>query len=150
MNTSNIRFFKEDVKVVLPSRKALKEAINQIINQEGAKPASIVLIFCSDGFLRGLNKRFLNHDYETDVMAFGDDEASGIGGEVYISVDRVKENASTYQVLFLEELYRVIIHGILHLTGMEDDTNEKKREMHGREDKYLKELFLPINEENKH
>lgn len=149
MSTNKIQFFSQDVEVTLDHQEGVKKAIETLVEKEGSKTGYIVFIFCSDGYLKELNKKFLKHDYFTDVMAFGNNMGTNAEGEVYISIDRVIENASLFKVSVKEELYRVMIHGVLHLLGMEDDTKEKKQQMHHKEDCYLKDLFVPVNEDVK-
>lgn len=98
------------------------------------------IIFCNDDFLLRLNKEHLHHDYYTDIITF-EYQAEPIQGELYISIDRVKENAKTQSIPFLNELHRVIIHGVLHLIGYGDKTAEEKDEMRKKEDYYLQQIL---------
>lgn len=97
----------------------------------------INVVFCSDKYLLGLNKRFLNRDYFTDIITFDTSAKGVISGEIYISIDRVIENAKNLKLSFRSELNRVIIHGILHLLGYDDSTNAQKEEMRIKEDACL-------------
>ncbi len=97
----------------------------------------ITVIFCSDAYLLAMNKAFLKHHYLTDIITFDNSEEGVIAGELYISVDRVKENASGYSVRFKHELMRVMIHGVLHLLGYHDKSREERKEMRAKENHYL-------------
>jgi probable rRNA maturation factor len=100
----------------------------------------ISVIFCSDEYLRQINKQFLDHDYYTDIITFDyNDEL--IHSDMYISIDRVKENAIEFNASFQEEIYRVLIHGMLHLVGYEDSTSADKEEMRQKEDFYLSTIL---------
>ena len=98
-------------------------------------------IFCTDEYLLSLNKEFLNHDTYTDILTFTlSGKNQPVKSEIYISVERILENASTIKIPFLDELYRVMIHGVLHLCGYSDHTSELKKEMTFKEDYYLDKL----------
>jgi rRNA maturation RNase YbeY len=96
------------------------------------------VIFCSDSFLLDLNKHYLNHDTYTDILTFDYSDAStNVSGDIFISIDRVKENAKQFKTTFLQELHRVIIHGFLHLAGYKDKTRPEQQLMRSKEDIYL-------------
>ncbi len=97
-------------------------------------------VFCSDDYLLEVNKKFLNHDYYTDIITFDYNESTIISGDFIISIDRVKDNALTHHCAFYKELYRVIIHGILHLLGFSDKTEIQQKKMRLLEDRYLAQL----------
>ncbi|MFM8432920.1 MAG: rRNA maturation RNase YbeY, partial [Bacteroidota bacterium] len=130
--------FKEDIRFRFSAKDEVVQWVSKAIRNEGFTAGAVNIVFCNDKFLRTINKRFLNHDYETDIVTFptGDDP-SVINGELYISVERVIENASSYGVSFNDELHRVIIHGILHLCNYSDKSPMKSKEMRKREDHYL-------------
>ncbi len=110
---------------------------------EGFEFKEIVYIFSTDESLLKLNQQFLNHDTLTDILTFTlSDDGSPIFSEIYISIDRVKENASIFKVPFYTELYRVMIHGILHLCGYSDHTPKLKTEMRKKEDFYLSRIYF--------
>lgn len=109
------------------------------IDSEGFELDRIDFIFCSDEFLLEINKKHLGHDDYTDIITFPFEE-DPVAGEIYISIDRVKENAATFGVNFSEELRRVMIHGILHLCGYDDHEDEDIEEIRMKEDVYLKEF----------
>ena len=117
-----------------------KEWIEACINEEGFLLKSINFIFCSDEFLIDINQKFLNHDFYTDVITFSNGFNSIIDGEVYISIDRVKDNSKIYNVTFDNELNRVLIHGALHLMKYNDNSIVLKELMTGKENYYLRKL----------
>ena len=137
-----VKFYLHDRKCNILEKKRLKSFIEKMFYEEKRALRSINFIFCSDNYLLGINKRFLNHDFYTDVITF---ELSPYGaeveGEVYISVDRVKENAKKAGVLTYEELHRVIFHGVLHLCGYQDKKKREILKMRSLEEKNLK-LYL--------
>ena len=121
-----------DVSIDLYCRK-----ISYIIDNEGFKEGSIVLVFCSDSFLLDLNKKHLDHDYFTDIITFSYTVNNKISGDLFISVDRVKENSLKECVSFQKELERVVYHGVLHLCGYKDKTEKEIKEMRSKENYYL-------------
>lgn len=135
---SAIRFFCEDIdyKVTAPIRT--KKWIRFIVEQEGFGIAGLNYIFCSDPYLLEVNKQYLNHDYYTDIITFDNSETDGeIEGDIFISIDRVKENAEKESTTEAVELRRVLAHGVLHLCGIDDKSDEDKRIMRAKEDYYL-------------
>lgn len=145
-----ITFHNEAVKFNLKNKTRLKTWITSTIIKKKRKAGDISFIFCSDEFLLEMNKQYLDHNTYTDIITFdySKDPLSGSGqakqlpisGEIYISVDRVKENAGKFSKTFDDELHRVIIHGILHLLGYGDKTKAAKEEMRKQEDLCLKAL----------
>ena len=114
----SISFNKADKNATLGNRLALKAFIEKAIKKEGLHIEALQYIFCSDKFLLGINKFYLQHDYYTDIISFDLSETKGkLIGEVYISIDRVKDNAKTHKNSLKEELLRVIFHGALHFCG---------------------------------
>lgn len=112
-----------------------------IFLEENVDFIEVNYIFCKDEFLLGLNKEFLNHDTYTDILTFTlSEDNEPVISEIYISVDRIKDNAQSLNVSFLDEMYRVMIHGILHLCGYSDHTKLLKKEMTLKEDYYLDKL----------
>lgn len=137
-----VQFFFLQHNVSLTKRTALKQFIHTIFNREKKPFASLSYIFCSDDYLLEINKTHLQHNYYTDIITFDLSETSGkITGEIYISTDRVRDNAATLEVSIKEELHRVIFHGVLHLCGYKDKTVKHVKEMRQAEDKYLKLYF---------
>lgn len=131
-----IEFLSEN-NFELTRQEARLKWIQEAIRNEGCSEGEISFIFCSDSFLHSLNVEFLQHDTLTDIITFDNSLGSELHGEIYISTDRVRENATVYNVLFEDELSRVLIHGILHLCGYKDKTVEEEREMRDKENHYL-------------
>ncbi|MFM7155773.1 MAG: rRNA maturation RNase YbeY [Bacteroidota bacterium] len=131
-----INFFFEDVTFTLPDEDLLSGWLLGAAQTEGHGVSEINYIFCSDEHLRKINIEFLDHDYYTDVITFPYD-SHHIHGDVFISYDRVRENAATAGVTFERELSRVMVHGLLHLAGYDDKSPDDKVKMTGREDFYL-------------
>lgn len=134
-----IQFSNADVTPSFKGKTALKGMLRDLFEQEGKKLTSLHYVFCSDEYLLQINKDFLQHDYYTDIITFemADNPPTGVEGEIYISVDRVRENARDLGIRFYEELLRVIFHGALHLCGYKDKTEKDAKRMRGMEDKYL-------------
>lgn len=131
-----IEFYSEtDFKI--EDTKALSHWISEIILHENHELGDLTYVFCDDDYLHKLNLQFLNHDTLTDIISFDNSLGKQIHGEIYISVERVKENAGTYQVAFLEELHRVIIHGVLHFCGYKDKTKKQQETMSRKENEAL-------------
>ena len=139
----SITFTHHNVPNPLKDKLSAKTFLESVFAQEKTRFKSIRYIFCDDEYLLKLNKEYLNHDTLTDILTF---TLSGLSlpivSEIYISIERVSENAEMQKVDFLNELYRVMIHGILHLCGYEDHTSEQKEEMRNREDFYLRDSDL--------
>ena len=133
----SICFFKENVKFRFLKSTQIRNWIKRVIRIEGKVTGEINVIFCSDSYLLDLNRKFLNHNYFTDIITFNNSIEKFIGGEIYISIDRVKENAVNLEISFQIELSRVIIHGVLHLLGYSDTTNTQKNVMRLKEDACL-------------
>jgi probable rRNA maturation factor len=135
---SVIRFFCEDRAITLPKPRKTANWIKAVILSESRVPGSINFIFCSDDYLRQINIEYLNHHTYTDIVTFDNSEIeSTIEGDVFISIDRVKENATHFNKTFYEELHRVLIHGILHLIGYSDKGPIRKARMRKKEDACL-------------
>jgi probable rRNA maturation factor len=127
---------------VLSQRRNLKEFIVLLCKKEHKSIEEINFVFCSDDYLLELNQQFLQHDTYTDIISFDYSEKQGpLNGEIYISVDRVKDNASNLGLSFRQELHRVIFHGVLHLCGYKDKLKGDKQRMREKEDFYLREYF---------
>jgi rRNA maturation RNase YbeY len=134
---AKISFSNADKKLTLKNKKNIAQWIISTIEKEKKECGQIAYIFCSDDYLLDLNQRFLNHNTYTDIITFDYSEGKTLNGEIYISIDRVKENAKNFEVDFETELLRVIIHGALHLAGYKDKTKEQKEKMRKKEDQYL-------------
>lgn len=126
----------------LNRQQSLKNWLKHIISLENKLTGNLNFIFCTDEYLLEINKKYLQHDYYTDIITFPmstSDEV--ISGDIYISIDRIRENAEKSKEKFEKELARVIVHGVLHLAGLDDKTQEQVSAMRSKEDKYL--FLLP-------
>lgn len=135
---SNIEFFYEDVDELQLNEDYLINRMEYLIKNENKKTGDISVIFCSDGYLLKINEEYLDHSYYTDIITFDYCENSFISGDLFISLERIAENAAKFNVSFNKELARVIFHGLLHLAGYKDKTSEEQTEMVGKENFYLK------------
>ena len=135
-----VHFFDSDKKVILRNRTRLKSFLVSLLNKEGVnEPECLSYIFCSDNYLLDINRQFLQHDFYTDIITFNlSENTQKLHGEIYISVDRVKDNADSLGVSFENELHRVIFHGALHLCGYKDKSKSQKVLMRKKEDENLK------------
>jgi probable rRNA maturation factor len=134
-----VSFFSEDIdfKVVNPLKT--KKWIKNASISEGYEISQLNYVFCSDEYLLEINKQYLDHDYFTDILTFDNSEEDNqLEGDIYISVDRVRDNAATFHTDFDTEMRRVLIHGLLHLTGYEDSSEALKTAMRAKEDEYLR------------
>jgi rRNA maturation RNase YbeY len=135
----SISFNNADKKATLSQKIALKSFITKQIRKEGLQIESLQYVFCTDNYLLEINKQFLAHDYYTDIISFDLSEEKGqLIGEIYISLDRVKENAHTHGVTMKEELLRVLFHGALHFCGYKDKKPKEASLMRSMEDKWIK------------
>lgn len=137
MNAEIINFYSEN-KFQLEEKKRHLEWLKRIISSEGKKLGEISFIFCDDDFLLEINQKYLNHDTFTDIISFDNSIGNILHGDIFISIDRVTENAKEFEVLFAEEMRRVLIHGILHLSGYKDKTEDEKLEMRNKEEGKMK------------
>jgi len=135
-----IRFFVEHKEFSLPRgfKSQSRRIIETICCDYSRSVSELNIVLLSDKNLLQINQDFLHHDYYTDIITFDYSVESVIKGELYISVDRVKENSLVFNVNFIDELKRVLIHGILHLVGLDDNTDEEKAIMREKENYYLK------------
>ncbi len=131
-----IDFFSETV-FSLQNPNEIARWISKIINDQKREEGEISYIFCDDQYLHKLNLEFLNHDSLTDIISFDNSLGDQINGDIFISIERVKENADTYKTNFEDELHRVIIHGILHYCGFNDKTKAEAALMRKKEDEAL-------------
>ncbi len=134
---SEISFNAEDVDFELPNEKAVINWLKKIIEQEGKELRLLNFIFCSDQHLHQLNVGYLGHDTLTDVITFHYAEPPLIEGDIFISIERVRENATKFKVPFTQELPRVIVHGVLHLCGYGDKTADEAKLMRQKENEAL-------------
>jgi probable rRNA maturation factor len=141
-NISKIRFHIQHKKISLRNRTNLKIFLSELFQKESISLASLSYIFCTDEFLLQLNKQYLKHNYYTDVISFDLTNKKGpLTGEIYISIDRVKDNAALLKQTYYKELHRVIFHGALHLCGFNDKSVKEKLIMRKKEDKYISLYF---------
>lgn len=133
-----VNFFEEEISFRLKNKKKIKEWIKSTIEAEGYTLQTLNYIFCSDQYLLQINQQYLDHDTYTDIITFDNsDEENVISGDIFISIDRIRENAVKFNSGEVHELHRVIIHGALHLLGYQDKKSESKKKMTEKEDQYL-------------
>lgn len=135
---ANIIIANHDVNTIVRGKRNIYTWLNTVATLENKTIQSLNIILCSDEFLLSMNQKHLNHDYYTDVITFDlSENPTFIEGEIYISVDRVKENAKLLNHPFIDELHRVMVHGLLHLCGYKDKTPTQQKLMRKKEDEYL-------------
>lgn len=138
----NISFRLQDVNFTLKDKQVLRNWVALVASNEGFSIAPINYVFCSDAHLLEMNKQFLNHNYFTDIITFDYTEGKRLSGDIFISIDRVADNAKTYKSTFECELHRVMIHGVLHLMGYKDKSPADEKKMRAKENAALK--LLPL------
>lgn len=143
---SELSLFFEEIERLNLNGQYLEKLIGSLIQKEEKIFGDISVIFCSDEYLLKINEQYLGHNYYTDIVTFDYVEKSVISGDLFISVDRVAENAEKYGNSFIEELHRVLIHGVLHLVGYKDNTTEEQSLMRDKEDFYLKSTDMNLEE----
>jgi probable rRNA maturation factor len=131
-----IKFFNADIEFQVPVPLEILAWLNALLSAESRSAENIEYVFCSDEYLLDINKRYLEHDYYTDIISFSIED-DPIEATIYISVDRVKDNAQKIGVEFLDEFHRVLAHGLLHLCGYLDKTDEEEKLMREKENQYL-------------
>jgi len=136
-----IKFFYDRINYRIKRSKEVRNLIEKVIRKGNKVPGDLNFIITNDKIVRKLNIEYLDHDYFTDVIAFDYSENVVLNGEVYISIDTVKKNAVKYKVSLNSEIIRVIIHGTLHLCGIDDKSSEEKNIMRELEDKWIKEIL---------
>lgn len=142
MQKAVVNFFYQDVQFSFADRRKLKAFLSRFFPKEGKQLTSLNIIFCTDDALLEINRNFLQHDYYTDIITFPlSEKGQPIVAELYISIDRVKDNAQNGNNSFKEELHRVIFHGCLHLIGYGDKSSQQIKKMREREDYYLRLYF---------
>lgn len=132
-----VSYFTEDVRFPFSQKRFTSKWLKFVAQHEGRILGDISVIFCSDPYILDVNKKYLQHDYYTDIITFDYCEGNVLSGDLFISVDSVRENASFYGTDFENELNRVIVHGVLHLIGYDDHTEEDIAVMRSKEDFYL-------------
>lgn len=142
MSYSKISFFSEDISFTLKDKTKVRNWIQSAIRAEGYSTGTLNFIFCSDSYLLTINQQYLNHDTYTDIITFDtSEEENKIEGDIFISIERVRENAKQFNTQTADELHRVIIHGVLHLLGYKDKSKKDKDLMTQKEDQYLSTRF---------
>lgn len=134
MQDGAILFHRESIEFSLPNEAPVATWIDQVIKSYEKEVGALNYIFTSDDHLLEVNKQYLDHDYYTDIISFDYSEDGLIAGDLFISIDRVRENAKEEGFAFMDELHRVMIHGVLHLLGFGDSTAEEKTQMREKED----------------
>jgi probable rRNA maturation factor len=133
-----LKFFSEEIEFKVPQVTKTSKWLKTISQLNGYKIGELNYIFCSDDYLLEVNKQYLEHDYYTDILTFDNsEEDTKLEGDIFVSIDRVRDNASTLDIGFESEFRRVLIHGMLHLMGYEDSTDELKLRMRAKEDECL-------------
>ena len=132
-----ISYYFEDTDFIFRGKTLNNRWLRLVAESEIRKIGDISIIFCSDNYILDVNQKYLQHDYFTDIITFDYCEGDKISGDLFISVDSVKENAIEYGTDFKEELNRVIVHGILHLIGYDDHNDDDIRQMRSKENYYL-------------
>jgi probable rRNA maturation factor len=140
MGETEILFFSEDVDFDIENPEKLQHWIEQVVILHQKEAGEINVIFCSDEYLLEMNRNHLKHDYYTDIITFDYSEDGQISGDLFISIDRVQDNSQSLQVDFKTELHRVIIHGILHLLGFKDKTEQDSQLMRAKEEEMMEIL----------
>lgn len=131
-----ISFFSDEVEFLISNERGVTSWLTQVVADEKELLSDLNVIFMSDEKLLGINKQFLKHDFYTDVITFPN-YGEVLSGEIYISIDRVKENAQDLKAEFIDELHRVILHGLLHILGYKDKSDNEVVEMRSKEEFYL-------------
>jgi len=132
-----IRYFSEDTAFLYKGKRLTSNWLKQVAEQEGKRIGQIGVIFCSDPYLLGINREYLGHDYYTDIITFDYCEGKLLSGDLFISIDTVRDNAAFYGTTFDNELHRVIVHGLLHLIGYDDHSDADIAAMRAAEDRSL-------------
>jgi len=138
MSKNAIHFFTEDVIFTLKQKSEIRNWILTTVKNESYRLKELNYIFCSDEYLLGINQQYLNHDTYTDIITFDtSEEERVVVGDIFISIDRIRENADKFKSAGRDELHRVMIHGVLHLLGYTDKGKKEKAQMTDKENQYL-------------
>ena len=132
-----VSYFNEDIHFNLKDKRLNNLWLKMVIESEIKKPGAISIIFCSDNYILDVNMKYLQHDYFTDIITFDYCEGNVVSGDLFISIDSVRENARFYGTEFKDELDRVMVHGVLHLLGYDDHTPEDIAVMRDKENYYV-------------
>lgn len=137
----SVNYFYESTGFRIGNKTIITSWIKSVIEKEGKKAKTLNFIFCDDAFLLTLNKKYLKRNNLTDVITFDYSENATVSGDVFISIERLKENSGKFKKSFREELYRVIAHGVLHLAGYSDDNKREKLIMTKKENIYISNIY---------
>ena len=137
-----VRYFIQDTDFLFKGKAVHKAWLKAVASEENRRLGDISVIFCSDAYLLDMNKKYLGHDYFNDIITFDYSEGEVLSGDLFISVDTVRSNASFYSAEFDDELDRVIVHGLLHLIGYDDHSEEEFAAMKEKENYYLSKRAL--------
>ncbi|HVA97567.1 MAG TPA: rRNA maturation RNase YbeY [Bacteroidia bacterium] len=140
MPSPSLSFHNVDIRFKIKQQKKIKNWLMNVASAEKKNIDTLNYIFCSDAYLLKINREYLQHETLTDIITFDYSEKKNISGDIFISVERVTENAEKYNVTFENELLRVMVHGVLHLIGFNDKTISEKETMRAKENFYL-ELY---------
>ena len=132
-----VSFYFEDIKFVFRQKTLTRKWLKLVAESEICRIGDISVIFCSDNYILDINQKYLGHDYFTDIITFDYREADRLSGDLFISVDSVRENSIEFGTSFNDELNRVIVHGLLHIIGYDDHTDEDIKVMRSKENYYL-------------
>lgn len=132
-----IRYFTEDTRFLFKGKRLTSNWLKKVVEQEGKRIGQISVIFCSDPYLLGINREYLGHNYYTDIITFDYCEGPLLSGDLFISIDTVRDNAAFYGTTFENELHRVIVHGVLHLMGYDDHSDADTAAMRAAENRAL-------------
>ena len=132
-----VSFYCEDISFPFKEKRLTSRWLKAVAAAEARQMGDVAIIFCSDNYILDVNIKYLQHDYYTDIITFDYCEGNRLSGDLFISVDSVRENASFYGTEFADELNRVIVHGLLHLIGYDDHTKEDIATMRAKENYYL-------------
>ena len=138
-----VRYYNDQTNFRLRDKRKIASWLKAVAQEEGYALGDVTYIFCSSEVHRKMNIDFIGHDYFTDVITFDYSDLKGEGivsGDIFIDVDTVKDNARIYGATFTSEMHRIIVHGVLHLCGQKDKTPRAEKQMHRKEDKFLKLL----------
>ena len=136
-----IYFHTEDISFLFKNKRKVSAWLKIVVSAFDKKIDTLNFIFCSDQYLLSINKFYLNHNYHTDIISFDYCDGKKISGDIFISIDRVKEYSSENNIHFNMEIHRVIVHGVLHLCGLNDKTEREKEKMRAQENKFLALFF---------
>jgi probable rRNA maturation factor len=135
---NEVEFLTEDIDFSIDQPSSTIFWLTEVANKEGFDLESLTYVFCSDTYLLSINQQYLQHDYFTDIITFDNSiSETSIHGDIFISIDRVKENSRDFSQPFENELYRVMVHGLLHLCGYKDKTESEQKLMRQKEDTYI-------------